>query len=40
MEITRPGNTASDPWFVTNGLLVWEMVAGQVQRWVITPTSR
>jgi hypothetical protein len=31
MEITRPGDSPTDPWFVTNGLLVWEMVAGQVQ---------
>src|SRR5262249_6910434 len=31
MEITKPEGTATDPWFVTNGLLVWEMVAGQVQ---------
>jgi hypothetical protein len=31
MEITRPGGAPTDPWFVTNGLLVWEMIAGQVQ---------
>jgi uncharacterized protein YkwD len=31
MEITDPAGNPADPWFVTNGLLVWEMIAGQVQ---------
>jgi hypothetical protein len=31
MEITRPGVDTSAPWYVTNGLLVQEMLRGQVQ---------
>jgi outer membrane protein assembly factor BamB len=31
MEITSPFNDPNDPWYVTNGLLVVEMMTGQVQ---------
>ena len=31
MEITDPGGDDSSPWFVTNGLLVVEMVRGYIQ---------
>ncbi len=31
MEVTRPGTDASSPWYVTNGLLVVEMVEGHIQ---------
>jgi hypothetical protein len=31
MEITRPDGDASSPWYVTNGLLVVEMVEGRIQ---------
>ncbi len=31
MEINNPGGDRSSPWFVTNGLLVREMVEGRVQ---------
>jgi hypothetical protein len=31
MEINDPSASASSPWYVTNGLLVTEMVRGQVQ---------
>jgi len=31
MEINDPQGDRTDPWFVTNGLLVREMLAGQVQ---------
>ena len=31
MEATDPGNDPADPYYVTNGLLVVEMVTGQIQ---------
>src|SRR5687768_8651320 len=31
MEITNPSADRSSPWYVTNGLLVVELVTGQVQ---------
>lgn len=31
MEVTRPGANPLEPWYVTNGLLVTEMVNGRVQ---------
>jgi len=31
MEINDPAGDRASPWFVTNGLLVWEMVSGQIQ---------
>ncbi|HEX6291462.1 MAG TPA: DUF5107 domain-containing protein [Herpetosiphonaceae bacterium] len=31
MEITNPGANRSSPWFVTNGLLVVEMISGRMQ---------
>lgn len=31
MEITQPGGNQNDIWFVTNGLLVMEMVTGRMQ---------
>jgi hypothetical protein len=31
MEVTRPNDDASSPWYVTNGLLVVEMVEGRFQ---------
>ncbi len=32
MEINDPAADNSSPWFVTNGLLVWEMTTGRVQQ--------
>jgi hypothetical protein len=31
MEVTDPAANPQDPWFVTNGLLVVELISGQVQ---------
>lgn len=31
MEVTNPGGNTSDPYYVTNGLLVTEMVSGRTQ---------
>lgn len=31
MEITNPYGDASDPWYVTNGLLATELISGRVQ---------
>jgi hypothetical protein len=31
MEITQPGADPANPWYVTNGLLVAEMVSGRIQ---------
>jgi|GEM_PF-661262 len=31
MEITNPGGDRAAPWFVTNGLLVVELISGQLQ---------
>src|SRR5690606_24093658 len=31
MEVTNPGGDQSSPWYVTNGLLVRELISGQLQ---------
>lgn len=31
MEITKPYASKNDPWYVTNGLLVKELISGQIQ---------
>ncbi len=31
MEITQPNDSASNPWYVTNGLLVVELITGRMQ---------
>ncbi len=31
MEINDPAGNRADPWFITNGLLVREMIAGEIQ---------
>ncbi|RIK43187.1 MAG: hypothetical protein DCC58_09960 [Chloroflexi bacterium] len=31
MEVTHPDGDPSNPWYVTNGLLVWELIHGKVQ---------
>src|SRR5207247_243927 len=31
MEVTNPNGNPNDPWYVTNGLLVVEMVSGRIQ---------
>src|SRR5438105_1360038 len=31
MEVTNPGLKPTDPWYVTNGLLVKELMSGRIQ---------
>jgi hypothetical protein len=40
MEINDPTGDRSSPWFVTNGLLVFELISGQVQTDIATYEQR